>query len=66
MKKHLFYGMIAAFFLIGCGEGSGGSSKVIGSDNGGNAVEIPTSATVESVGVSNIETEKMGSDSAAR
>jgi len=48
MKLNLFYAIIAALFLVGCGEGgSGDAAKGIGSDGGGVSASVPAGINVE-------------------
>jgi len=51
MKKNLFYAIIAALFLVGCGEGgSSNAANGVGSDGGGVATIVPSSNSVENAG----------------
>jgi len=48
MKKNIFYAIIAAIFLAGCGEGgNGGKSMGVGSDSAGLDVSVPAGQAKE-------------------
>jgi len=48
MKMNLFYAILAALFLVGCGEGgSSDTAKGIGSDSGGVATTVPSGNSVK-------------------